>query len=403
MTVDATLAQGMTVVDGAVEGAALQAEAATFAFPRRAGSEGDRRIIRMLVERLSGLGLEVSSEELSYDIRPAEWALRVVLVAGGLLLAAAAWTAGPMPWLAAGLLVVAVAPSVLFLAWAPWLERLYRRQGRTRTANVVARRPAARPRLTLVVMAHHDSKSQSLILPLRTLCTLLALAGASTVAVVVGLTLAGGGPVSPWPARGTGVVAAAAALALASMRSSDRSPGGVDNAGSLAILVALAAILPRVLPEEVELLLLATGAEEDHMVGAMRWLEVHAAELAGRPTYCLNLDGAGSPGRLALLERYGFGRPFSPRMSAAARRAARRLGLEVRGVLTPPGMGVDAIPFAHRGIPCLTLASGSLGPATMSVHSARDTADHLDAATLEAAARLALETLVELTRTGTPS
>jgi Zn-dependent M28 family amino/carboxypeptidase len=137
------------------------------------------------------------------------------------------------------------------------------------------------------------------------------------------------------------------------------------------------------------------------MVGAMRWLDAHHQELEGRPAYCLNFDGAGAPGRLVLLERYGFGRRFSPVMSAAARRAATRLGLEPRGILHPPGMGIDAIPFAHRGIPCLTVSSGSLGRATAAVHSANDRADHLDAATLETAARLGLETLLELARTPT--
>ena len=57
-------------------------------------------------------------------------------------------------------------------------------------------------------------------------------------------------------------------------------------------------------------------------------------------------------------------------MSAAARRASDRLGIHPRGIVMLPGMGIDSIPFAHRGIPCLTLSSGSLGQATMSVHSA---------------------------------
>ncbi len=143
---------------------------------------------------------------------------------------------------------------------------------------------------------------------------------------------------------------------------------------------------------------LSTGAEEDHMIGAMRWLDAHAGSLAS-PAYCLNLDGAGAPGRAVLIERYGFGRLFSADMSAAARRAASRLGIKPRGIVMLPGMGIDSIPFAHRGVPCLTLSSGSLGRATMSVHSANDKAEHLCPATLAVMADLAYETLVELTDT----
>ena len=134
------------------------------------------------------------------------------------------------------------------------------------------------------------------------------------------------------------------------------------------------------------------------MVGAMRWLDAHQAWLRGRPLHCLNFDGAGAPGRLVLLERYGFRKQFSATMSAAARRGADRLGYRLRGVTTPPAMGIDAIPFAHRGVPCLTVSSGSLDRATMAVHSAKDRADHLDATTLERAARLGREILLELER-----
>jgi len=65
-----------------------------------------------------------------------------------------------------------------------------------------------------------------------------------------------------------------------------------------------------------------------------------------------------------------------------------------------PGMGIDSIPFAHRGLPCLTLSSGSLGRATMSVHSANDRAEHLDPATLAEIADLAFETLMDLSSFG---
>jgi Zn-dependent M28 family amino/carboxypeptidase len=192
-----------------------------------------------------------------------------------------------------------------------------------------------------------------------------------------------------------GGAAALSVLGLATMTSGNLSPGGVDNAGSVAIILAAAQRLLSRLEDDVELIVLSTGAEEDHMVGAMRWLDVHADDLV-RPTFCLNVDGAGAPGRPVLIERFGFGRHFSPEMAAAARRAAVRLGLKPRGILMLPGVGIDAIPFAHRGLPSLTLSSGSLGRATMSVHSANDKAEHLDAATLETMTNLAVETVVEL-------
>ena len=387
----------MSATRGQIDGERIRSAARRLAFPRAAGSAGDRRVIELLAEQFRSAGLEVTVEPFSYDIRPAYRALRGLLVSVALLVGSAGALAGRSPALATAVLVTAMLAGGVFLGWSPWLERLYRGAGPIRTANVEGRRRVADPRLTLILMAHHDSKSQSLTLPYRIALTLVAILGA----LVLGLLLVGGElfavpPAPPWLPAALGGGAAAALLTLSTLRSGNRSPGGVDNAGSLGILLELARQPGRELPDDVELIFLSPGAEEDHMVGAMRWLDLHLEELAGRPTWAINLDGAGIPGRVALLERFGFGRSFSPPLSRAARRAARRLQIPVRGVLLPPGMGVDAIPFVHRGVPCLTLATGSLGRAAMAVHSAVDRGDNLDAGALERVALLARELCLDL-------
>ena len=371
-------------------------DAAELAFPRYPGTEGDARAISWLESRFREMGLETTSQWFTYDLGPAQRALRAVLVAGALLMAVAGVVTSRSPVTGLNLLLTAFLPGAVFLAWSPWIEKLYRRDGGTRTANVIGRRGVAEPRITFVLMAHHDSKSQSLSFPFRmgltitTLCCTFLLASLAVFSIFSGNLP---GPAWLTPIAGGG--AALAALVLSTMKSGDRSPGGVDNAGSVAIVLAVARRLISELAEDIELIILSTGAEEDHMIGAMRWLDVHAESLVS-PTFCLNLDGAGAPGRAVLIERYGFGRLFSAEMSAAARRAAYRLGIKPRGIVMLPGIGIDSIPFAHRGIPCLTLSSGSLGRATMSVHSANDKAEHLDPDTLAQIADLAYETLIEL-------
>ena len=371
-------------------------DAAELAFPRYPGTEGDAKAISWLESRFQDMGLETTLQWFTYDLGPAQRALRVVLVASAILVAVAGFVTTPSPLIGLILLVAAFLPGAVFLAWSPWLEKLYRRDGGTRTTNVIGRRGVAEPRMTFVLMAHHDSKSQSLSFPFRmgltitTLCCTFLLASLAMFSI-----LSGNLPGLAWLAPIAGGGAALAALVLSTMKSGDRSPGGVDNAGSVAIVLAVARRLISELSDDIELIVLSTGAEEDHMIGAMRWLDVHAESLVS-PTFCLNLDGAGAPGRAVLIERYGFGRLFSAEMSAAARRAADRLGIKPRGIVMLPGIGIDSIPFAHRGIPCLTLSSGSLGRATMSVHSANDKAEHLDPNTLAEIADLAFETMMDL-------
>jgi hypothetical protein len=373
-------------------------DAAALSFPRYPGTEGDARAIAWVEEKMGERGLETSLEWFSYDIRPAQRALQIVMVAGAMLVASAGFLTPRTPIGGLGVLILALIPSLVFLAWAPWLEKLYRRDGRTRTANVIGRRKVTSPRMTLMLMAHHDSKSQSLSFPFRMGFTIAAIVGALVLATVALTAIfLGSLPGPPWIAPVAGSATALAALALSTMKSGNRSPGAVDNAGSVAIVLSVARRLVDELADDIELVVLSTGAEEDHMVGAMRWLDAHAESLQ-RPVFCLNFDGAGAPGRAVLIERYGFGRLFSAEMSTAARRAAGRLGINPRAIVMLPGMGIDAIPFAHRGIPCLTLASGSLGKATMSVHSANDKAEHLDPDTLAEIADLAFETMMDLSR-----
>ncbi|MCW8985113.1 MAG: M28 family metallopeptidase [Thermoanaerobaculales bacterium] len=373
-------------------------DAAALAFPRYPGTEGDAKAISLLESRFQETGLETTLQWFTYDLAPAQRALRVVLMASAMLVAVAGFVMTSSPLSGLILLVAAFLPGAVFLSWAPWLEKLYRREGGTRTANVVGRRCVTQARMTVMLMAHHDSKSQSLSFPFRMGLTIISVAGTLLLAsLAVVAILSGSLPGPTWLAPAAGGATAVAALVLSAMKSGNRSPGGVDNAGSVAIILAAAKRLIDELPDDIELVVLSTGAEEDHMIGAMRWLDVHADSLVP-PAYCLNFDGAGAPGRAVLIERYGFGKLFSSQISAAARRAADLLGIKPRGIVMLPGMGIDSIPFAHRGVPCLTLASGSLGRATMSVHSANDKAEHLDPDTLAEIADLAHETIMELSR-----
>jgi hypothetical protein len=153
-------------------------DAAELAFPRYPGSDGDARAITWLEKRIQEIGLDSSLQWFSYDLGPAQVVLRVVLVVSALLVASAGIVTARSALAGLCLLVTAVLPGAIFLAWSPWLEKLYRREGGTRTANVIGKRGVEKPRMTLMLMAHHDSKSQSLSFPFRMGLTITTIAGA---------------------------------------------------------------------------------------------------------------------------------------------------------------------------------------------------------------------------------
>ncbi len=373
-----------------ITGAALHDEAARLAFPRYPATAGDEEMIERLATALEQAGCEVRREEFGYDLAPVWRLLRAMLASAALALAVATGLLESRPLLAVVVLGVALAGGISLLGWFPWLERLYRRPGSTVTSNVEGVAPAADGPVILL-MAHHDSKSQNLTMLQRGLLTVVALLSVlGVLGLAAGVLVGAFAAPASWARWLIGVPGIVALVVLSTLRSGNESPGGVDNAGSLAILLALARRLPARIGGCAELRFLSPGAEEDHMIGAMRYLDRHFPDGPGeRRVHVLNLDGAGAPGRVVLLERYGFGRWFSKHLSELARREAEALGLRPRGVLLPPAMGIDAIPFAHRGLPCLTLSSGSLGRATLAVHSAGDRAENLDPEALQAVYRLA--------------
>jgi len=342
------------------------------------------------------LGLDVEEEEFSYDIRPAFRAIRAVACTSALLVGGAGWVARRSPGAALIVLLLGLLVGGTVLVWAPGAESIYRAEGPTRTANITARRPTPRPRKTIVLMAHYDSKSQNLTFPWRNGAVAIAIFATLALLAFLAAAALSSRLVPVWIGPALGSAAAACLLLLATLSSGNESPGGVDNAGSVAVVRELARCLPSRVPEGVELIFLLTSAEEDHMIGAMRWLDRHRDAFHGRSVYALNFDGAGAPGCPVAIESYGIFHRFAPEIARVAVDAARDLGLDLRRIWLPPAVGIDAIPFHHRGLPCLTFSSGSLGRATMSVHSSRDVAGHPDPAALAECARLGAEVAARL-------
>ncbi len=382
-------------------GRRLKEQATEIAFPRAAGSEGNERARRIVRDRLVEAGLQVEEQSFSYDLKRAFRAIRWTLRGAAVAVGVSAATAADRPEVASLALVAGILGGAVLVAWAPGAEKLYAADGPTSTANVIGRRPASgRRRKTLVVLAHYDSKSQNLTFPWRMGATILAIVGTGGLALFLLLRML---PVEievpTLVGQVGGGLAGIALVMLSTLRNENRSPGGIDNAGSVALLLELARELPGSIPPDIELLLLSPSAEEDHMVGSMRWLFHNlASERAGdTEIVAINLDGAGSPGRAVAMQWFGFGQRFGPTIIRAAREASAALSIPMRRIWLPPAIGVDAIPFVHRGIECVTFSSGSLGRETMAVHSVKDVANNLCERSLENVYRLVHETARRLT------
>ncbi|NIP82110.1 MAG: M28 family peptidase [Gemmatimonadetes bacterium] len=160
--------------------------------------------------------------------------------------------------------------------------------------------------------------------------------------------LAGAGPLPALVVIAAGA-AGLAGVVLALGWAGNRSPGALDNASGLAVLLELARRT-----EGPEIAYLITDGEELGLAGARA-----VADRLPAVQGVINLDGLDDRGRIRVAEGHGWRRKGSaPQLAAAVLSAARALDMDVDRRPLPWSVPVDHGPLAAAGIPALTVLRG---------------------------------------------
>jgi Zn-dependent M28 family amino/carboxypeptidase len=243
----------------------------------------------------------------------------------------------------------------------------------------------------LYLVAHYDSKSQRMPLAVRITLFMLAIIAGLILIILTWLDVP---TVFYLP---VGLLAIAAAFPLLFLDVGNTSPGAIDNASSVGLVLHLAEVLAqrRDWQDKLHLTILIPSAEELTLMGSVAYVTAHAEKLHQQERagglYVLNFDGVGIDGALYYV---GHTRP-SPdgaRISllARVRRACAELGLPLKrfGFV---GALFDHIPFAQRGFDALSLIA--VGGASRSVHTPADAVDQLHVRGFDQAGRVALRVI----------
>ncbi|MFN8179661.1 MAG: M28 family peptidase [bacterium] len=371
------------------------------AFPRMAGTDGERRAADHVAARLAALGLDVSREPFRVS-RTALGRMRRLL--HGLVAAAIVFFAALARRGAAEAWIVGVATLALMLGVSSWrrsIERAFDIGPEIGSENVAGRRSPKRSggaTCRVVVLAHLDSKSTRFPTFWPASAVLATLAWLAFATALAALGALHPGYIFPRAAAAIGWALAALLFVVAWNPAGNESPGAMDNASGLAVLLELAESLPREAAlDGVELTFLATGAEEVGLAGAMRWIQAHERRFERSRTTFLNVDSVGVGKGLLAIDVRGRapdGRPMR-RMLAEAAQAA---GVRLRVLPFLPGVGVDTMPMGARGFATASILGEVLGAASRRIHSARDTMEPLEEEGLEAAVRLCAQVVREVSR-----
>jgi hypothetical protein len=322
--------------------------------PRFAGSAEESSARSLCRDELLAAGFDCRQRAFEFSQWPARWGppLAAVIQVAVLVLMIRLSAAG-RPGTG---LVVAVGVLAVAAIAARWVRRrgvVAFPYGRGSAVNLEARR--GEPSVWLV--AHLDSKSQTIPMLVRIASTITLQLMSAVAFVAAGFAVFGVQPGSQaWTTLVVALIVTASPIALCFV--GNRSPGAVDNAsGVVAVLLAgTSALAPR------DLGILITSGEELGLAGARVW-----AASAGTSTRILNCDTVDDEGRWRCM--YSGIKPES--ITSAAESAGHSLGLSVRVGRLIPGILADNIPFADLDIRAVTVSRGNFSTLAR-IHTRRD-------------------------------
>ena len=403
--------------------------AASLSRPRKVGSGEDEQVAREIEVRLRGWGWHVERQPFTFSTA-SEVFLKLFVLTSMLLV---------VTLLLSHDRVVAVLLVVLVVLFMP-LQRVVQARALERngrglkwgrrytTANLVARpslrassakqssgrteiasslsfdsaasrlRSGCAPRNDdlpeLYLVAHYDSKSQRMPLVVRiTLFMLAIIAGL----ILVVLTLFDVPTVLYLP---IGLLALAAALPLLLLDVGNTSPGAIDNASSVGLVLHLAELLAQRndCQDKLQITILIPSAEEMTLMGSVAYVTAYEAQLCEQTRrgglHVLNFDGVGVDGDLYYVggshqRQNGDTMNLLTQVQGAC--AELHLPLKRFGFI---GALFDHIPFAQRGFDALSLIT--VGRASRSVHTPADNVDRLHERGFDQAGRVALRVIERL-------
>lgn len=361
---------------------------------RGVGSEEEMEAREALITELSG-EFEVEISEEGFDAPSSYlrflWSMGLTAI-GALLLT------NIMPFIMVLAGSVAFVSIFLFFDWR--LSPLVWWGAKNTTANLVATKGSGR-RL-FILMAHLDSAPASFayrpgqvahfrlsiwvstgLFGLGVLFPVLASLGATIDPVTLGASAA--------------LILGQLILASMDFWRFGYTPGANDNLSGVAAATSAASHLWRFMPDDSEVRLVITSAEEAGMLGAQHYWQTYRDELKMRETFVLNLDTVGCKNLRYVVESGGFTRVHYDNSLRQTADSVTRLNAQFAGILpTRHDIGdFDSIWFHRDGFPVLTLASYDAEGYMTAIHTPDDTPEKLYIESVELAAQFA-ESIVRM-------
>jgi len=361
--------------------------------PRLAGTRGDRMASDYIQEQFKGCGLKTRVQEFKFVPRAARVKTTAFL------------------FTSAFIVLLFLPPELSLVVWLAviviWrsLDKIMPKRG---SRNIIASTRAKKSKKRVAITAHYDSApcmvSYKLYLFVRfAFLPALVIVAAIVAAMVLGVLQ---GWVIVWGILA--IVFLPISIGMFILASSRRvSPGADDNASGVAVMLEVARAAAESPPADTELFFIASGAEEQGLVGARKLV---ASKALPWDTLLLNLDGVGVGPHSYVIEGNGIfrRRRTSPQLNQVLSNSIKGVGLESR-LWWAALAGHDHIPFVQAKMRATTYTTDVGGKDRLGrfiakafklpnarargyryIHTLEDTPERIELANIERAGQVVL-------------
>lgn len=344
-----------------------------FCFPRLVGTDGEKKAASIIKKTLSELGYQVQEENFSIFKTP--WGYtRFLMVLSLFLLGIARLLLSFSPALSCFIILLLIASGVGGGRGWLWFVSKEGSHAISSSENIWVDLPpsATESYSRLFFCAHYDSKSQTLRLKSR-----IYWLGTGLGSLVLLLIVFLGYTFSPsmWlcsMANLLTLLGAVAGFRLMIVKTGNESPGALDNASGVGMVLACAEYFAQNPPANFSIRFLFLGAEEYGLQGAVYHVKNHADEWLS--PWIINFDGVGLKGTLRWVKSL-VGSKSGPLVTQLID-AAQQANITLKRMPLYPGLMMDHIPFLD--IPTTAISLCCTAPQSGLIHSPNDREDLLE-------------------------
>jgi hypothetical protein len=335
-------------------------------FPRLAGSDGEKKAINIILEEFKKAGYDDVKRE-PFKTSLFNWKLAEYFFLGtSILIITLAISFYTIPLITALLSVVMLVGmfSYLRIISSPKI-RLFRNNTKNMmTENLYTELKSFDPLVNVVILAHHDTKSQTFPSYIRMVSIIIAVFAGffllilylifSILKIFLNLNLL----ILDNIFFSLSIIIASLALVNFFNKTGNKSPGSTDNAASVGSILELSKFYRENPIKHVNFTFLITGSEELNLGGAYDFITKHESIYDKKNTFFINFDFVGSTGPIFIVSAHGIPKKVNnSRLVEDYIRAGEKHKIEVQSKYIPTGAWGDHEPIIKQGFEALFIGS----------------------------------------------